>query len=256
MDRREAWSLIAPYVDGELSRDTAREFEAYLTEDPRCKAEVETLGEFRSLLKSAFPPLEAPPYLRKRIERLARGGDAWPRGRKFPARAVSLATIAAILVGVLAVTLFPRGHTPLSVFVLDHLDYSEPGKGLEFQGSDASALSEWFSKRLPFFPRIPRLKAELEGGRRCHIGEIPVALAFYEWQGRRISLFVGEGSRLRVKGLPRAAVTPKEAPLFFVEKGHTAAVWEEFGLIYVLVTALPQTQLEEFIKEWKDHGDA
>lgn len=256
MDRHEAESMIAAFVDGEMSEKTAEDLERYIAGDADCAQKIEALQEFRTALKESTPQLEAPPYLRSRIEHLASTVAPETRGQSWSIERTIGWAAAAVLVAVVVWSFYSGNNPSLSLFVLDHLDYSVPGIGVEHSTANAGELSDWFSKRLPFFPRIPSLSAQLEGGRRCHIGEVQVALAFYLRDGKRLSLFVGpEKSLDRKTPILKFSVADSDLSLE-KERGHSVATWNESGLTYVLVSSLDESTVRVMVENWRNESES
>ena len=259
MDRHEAFELLEPLVDGEIGDDREREIREYLASDTEYRLEFERLTALSESIRKNLPVLEAPLYLRRRIEEIANTESKRTVVRGLLRNRVVQALAACIAVGVFGLMVVKRetdGQIPLSMFVLCHLEHSTLGKDLEIATADAKQLEVWFSGRLPFAPGIPDLPAQLEGGRRCHIAEVPVSLAFYELHGRRISLFAAEAGTLRAEEGLRLSAHHGDSPASsFSEKGYTVAVWEKLGLTYVLVSALPPSELQELVNASKEHNN-
>ena len=259
MERHEAIGLLEPLVDGEIGAEQEREVREFLAADPDCLREYERLQALSLSMRKHLPLLEAPPYLRHRVEEIASKESRRTFVPRLLKNRVVQALAACIVVGVFGLMVVKResdGQIPVSMFVLCHLEHSTLGKDLEIATADAKQLEVWFSGRLPFAPGIPDLPAQLEGGRRCHIAEVPVSLAFYELHGRRISLFAAEAGTLRAEEGLRLSAHHGDSPAsFFSEKGYTVAVWEKLGLTYVLVSALPPSELQELVNASKEHNN-
>jgi anti-sigma factor RsiW len=252
MDRREALDLLPAFLDGEIASDQERLLRDTLASDPACRAEYECLQDLSKTMRRSFPKIEAPPYLRNRIGDMARG--AKPKPIQIPAWFMQWklagAGVLAILVCTVLYLTWPGGGAPISLFVLDHIENAQRQGVLQVETSAVAELNSWFAERLSFSPQLPGLPGKLLGGRLCHIGEEPVALAFYDWEGKRLSVFVGDGRRLRVQegkeGQPLA-----DGFSTYVDRGHTVLVWSATGLTYVLVAPCSDSELEPLIGQWK-----
>lgn len=259
MERHEATSLLEPLVDGELSEDKERELHEFLATDPGCRLEYDRLAALSLSIRKHLPQLEAPPYLRGAVEelafrktkqrfRLSPFQNRWTRGI---AACFAVAVCALILLN-----RHPENRLPLSLFVLDHMEYAQREEVAELKSGDLAELEGWFKERLTFAPRLPALPASLEGGRLCHIGEERVALAFYNWNGNRVSLFVGDARSFNpssIGGLSRPDPTKVS---FGAERGHSAAVWTKSGLTYVIVAACPEEELKDFVQGWRSRDES
>ncbi len=259
MDRHEAASLLEPLVDGELSRDKERELREFLETDAEYRHECEQLAALSRSVRARLPQLEAPPYLRRTVEEMARqesGPKALPRAYRVRWTQALAAGLAIAVLGLVLLDWNPAGRLPLSLFVLDHMEYAQRQEVAELKTGDLEELDEWFKPRLPFTPQLPALPASLEGGRLCHIGEERVALAFYNWNGNRISLFVGDARRFDASSIAGLSGPDPARISFGAERGHSAAVWTKSGLTYVIVAACPEEELKEFVQGWRSRDDS
>lgn len=252
MDRREALDLLPACFDGEVAPDQARALRDILSSDPVCRAEYECLQNLSRILRHNLPKVEAPPYLRHRIEDMARGIRPKPKGVLgwFPQWKLAGAGLLAALVCIVLYLVWPGGGASISLFVLDHMENAQRQGVLQMETNATAVLNSWFSERLSFSPQLPSLPGALLGGRLCHIGEEPVALAFYDWEGKRLSVFVGEGRRLGVQGGEKGRPLA-EGFTTYVDRGHTVLVWNATGLTYVLVAPCSDNELESLIAQWK-----
>jgi len=259
VERHEAIELLEPLVDGEVSEEKEREVLEFLSSAPDCRREYERLSALSRSIRENLPQIEAPPYLRRRVEQMANQ----PMRQSFVPRLFGHRWAQTVTVSLLAATLVlvllnweSEGEVSLSMFVLDHMEYAQQQEVTELKSGDLVELESWFKARLPFTPQLPALPALLEGGRLCHIGEERVALAFYNWDGNRISLFVGDAKSLRISRIRGILSLAPDGVSFGSERGHSAAVWTKSGLTYVIVVACPEKELKEFVEVWRSNYES
>jgi anti-sigma factor RsiW len=260
VERHEAIELLEPLVDGEVGGEKEREVREFLASDPDCRREYERLTALSFSLRENLPQLEAPPYLRRTVEEMGRRKTKQklllPSFFKNRWAQVIAACFAVAVFGLILLDRNPKGRLPLSLFVLDHMEYAQREEVAELKTGNLAELDDWFKARLPFTPQLPALPALLEGGRLCHIGEERVALAFYNWNGNRVSLFVGDGHSLDLRSIGGLSRLDRTSVSFGAERGHSAAVWTRSGLAYILVAGCPEEELKEFVEVWRSDDES
>jgi anti-sigma factor RsiW len=121
--------------------------------------------------------------------------------------------------------------------------------------ADIGQVQKYFTEKLPFAVRLPRLSSENApapnlGGRVTQINSHDAAYVRYELPRGRVSVFVYEapGSSLR-------EMAPLNKPLYKIRgenvqlqrvRGFTTMRWTRDGLVYSVVTDLPEGELLNF----------
>jgi anti-sigma factor RsiW len=89
--------------------------------------------------------------------------------------------------------------------VARHLYFLQDPRAVQIATNDRQRIATWFRNKLAFPVRLPALQgADLKGARFCHFWGHKIALAFYEADGKRLSLFVTDSTTFPF-GSPQAA---------------------------------------------------
>ncbi|MBT9456775.1 MAG: anti-sigma factor [Burkholderiaceae bacterium] len=223
------------YVDGQLTPERQREFEAYLGRRPDEGQRVQQLRAQKRELRALFDPVldEAVP---ERLLRAARPRPPWHEQRWVAGLAFALLGGAAGwgLHGALQpqAALQLAQQAPAAAFAqraaVAHAVYSpEQRRPVEVDAAHEEQLVTWLSKRMGATMKPPRLQAvgyELEGGRLLPGGQGPVAQFMYrntEPGGGRLTLYVSNeiGALPAATGAPRPASGNAETAFRFAQQG-------------------------------------
>ena len=237
------FDLLNAYVDGELAPPEELELRRHLDVCEACRSQVETLVALKEAVATSAETRPLPHTLRERLGTLARG-----RTDQFLGRRVWLAGLAAGLLLAVGVTgwfmLHTRAHTDVvtEALVADHLHFLQDPDALEIASNDPQQIATWFRDKVAFPVRVPALHgADLLGARLCSLWGHKIALAFYESNGKRLSLFVADPTTFprgtRPAGSCRTAlgdygvcVIPTSATVFALvgDKDQMAGILPEF----------------------------
>jgi anti-sigma factor RsiW len=255
LDCDEAQRWIDPWVDGELDPSAAMSVDAHVARCPLCKAEVEaTRAVKRSLagLREAC----APTALRHRVlaaldaEEDQRAQEETQRRRKAHARNVAL-TGAALAGVVLAAghrfapnrdgaadPTLSAGMVPMLEDVAQRHARELP---CEVQASDPATVSAWFRGKMdiPVQPMtFQGQPARLVGARISNIHDRVAAALYYDVSGRRMTVFVFDGTRVSPGGMAREVVGGRS---FYVgsTRGYTVTFTQRRGVGYAVASDLP-----------------
>lgn len=190
--------LASARLDGALDSAELESLAAHLDGCEPCRAHAERLAGARDAVASLPSRVAVPSGLALRIEAEALRGLRPPRRRAWILAVVA----AAAVVGVVARTMVgePARRLPTlcTTLVEDHIRYLHVERAAETPSSEPVEIARWFDERLDFTFGVPRLiGAVLVGGRVCVVEGRSVALLFYEYRGRRLSLFVLSQAVLR-----------------------------------------------------------
>jgi len=204
------FDALSAYVDGQLAPPEELDLRRHLDVCERCRAQVDTLLALKEAVAASTEVRPVPHTLRERLGTLAQPPTRRRIGR-FPAFAMGIA--AAVLIAVGAVRLINGAlrsdRDPVTeALVADHLHFLQVHDAVEFASDDPVRIAAWFTDKVPFPVRVPELRsATLLGGRLCSLWGHKVALAFYDVQGRRVSLFVADPTTVPVRPQPTAGCT-------------------------------------------------
>jgi mycothiol system anti-sigma-R factor len=153
---------LAALLDGELSLPERRELEAHLRTCPRCAAELEQERAARSVLRDAAARMEAPAYLRSRVESsLARAAvrrSAWRRLLPFTGLAAAIAILAIAGFLVIAIRQMPSQELLRRVATAHHQETLSAAP-VSFSSSDEAAVDAWLEQQNGEQVDIPSLEA-------------------------------------------------------------------------------------------------
>lgn len=246
------------FVDGQLTPERQREFEAYLAGRPDEAQRVQQLRAQKRELRALFDPVldEALP---ERLLRAARPRPAWYQQRWVAGLAIAMLSGSAGWG--LRATLQPLAppvqaqQAPAAAFAqraaVAHAVYSpEQRRPVEVDAAHEDQLVTWLSKRMGAKMRAPQLQAvgyELEGGRLLPGGQGPVAQFMYrstEPTGGRLTLYVSnEIGALPQAGKPAGGTNPETA-FQFAQQGKVGVFyWVDGAFGYALAADADRTAL-------------
>lgn len=248
MTCQDTLPLLRDLVDRELGADEARQVGEHCVACRDCGGRLEAERDLKRAVRERFRPGPAPAGLAGAIARRVReeAGRPGPWGSWWSMRPVRYAAVAAVLVaaavgvrGLLVPS--PVEDRPASAMaselVDDHIRYAAVQAPTEVATTDPAEAERWFAPRLGTavpLPRFERQGMRLLGGRLCYVLDRRVALLFYEWDGRRDSLFVMDPAGLSAAPAPEDPFSVARA----VEtvKGYRVACWTKAGRMYALVS--------------------
>jgi anti-sigma factor RsiW len=221
-------------VDGELRGFEARTLEAHAGACAECGRELTRLRALSAAIARDVPRIEAPPALRRRVERALRPHPARAPLRNWTALAAALLVGAMLGSGITWGLLQPSVPT-LDSAVAAHVDALMSNRLIEVASSDQHTVRPWFAGKVPVAPPVPDLAQAgftLLGGRVDEIGGQKVGAVVYRRRQHLIDLFVA----------PRGVPTAQGA----VGRGYNIVSWTADGLAFAAVSDLNATELQEF----------
>jgi anti-sigma factor (TIGR02949 family) len=197
VDCKTANSLLEPYLDNELDRDTARELEAHADSCAECGGELGRLGELRHALRDATLRHVAPAALRSRIRATAvetssssaRALPAWTR--------VAAACVLAFGAGATSVYLWNSAQSGRADVAHDlfasHWRALAAASPVDVISSDRHTVKPWFAGKVAQAPLVRDFAEQgfaLAGGRIDYIGSARVPVLVYKHGQHLIDVFV------------------------------------------------------------------
>lgn len=242
----EAQRSIPWFLDDELDPEQALEIESHLEGCASCRYVLESEGRLRLALRRAADSIAAPARLRRRLnEAIAnerRRSNPWLR--RWPAVAA-----AAVLLVFLWKGTNPGGTEELNEAAAFHAR----NLPLDVSTDDIHQVQQFFAGKLPFAVHLPLFASGVErtpdavpvrlGGRVTQLNNRDAAYVRYQMPRGQLSVFVYEGS---------ANGSQENGPFYRVGsqqvlvkrvRGYTAMRWQRDGLVYSVVTDLPEPEL-------------
>jgi anti-sigma factor RsiW len=229
-------------LDDELDPEQSLEVEAHLGACATCRALLAREGQLRLVLRRAAASVAVPLSLRNRIheamERERRGATGW--SKTWPAVAAAAILLSFIWKG-------GNGGLPGDLEELARRHARD--LPMDVVAPDVAQVQSYLSGKLPFAVQLPKLAAEepmkLLGGRIIQLNDRDAAYVRYDTPHGRVSMVVYED------GASAPQVVSEVAPMYHLGdravlvkrvRGYTAAQWKSSGLVYSVVTDLPENE--------------
>lgn len=229
-------------LDEELDSQQTAEVEAHLHGCPDCRVELQREGQLRLAVRRAGELEECPDSLRSKIgstcARERRRHLAWQR--TWPA--VSAAAILASFIW--------QGTTGNA----EAQDLEEAAVRharnlpMDVVAGDLGRVEQYFDGKLPFAVHVPDVMrnqpASIQlGGRVIDLSNREAAYVRYDLPGGRMSVFVYPDPNPRFSEVIPGYQIGDRRVLIRQVRGYTTAQWHAQGLVYSVVTDLPEREL-------------
>jgi len=245
--------ILGAHADKELDLVRQMELEAHLQTCSECAQRAQALAASRQALRNSLPRFAAPVQLRQRILSSLRP-EATPAGpivsgrrstswswRNLGGMAASLA--AALVLGYSWGNRHARADSLWNEAIGDHVRSLQVGHLMDVVSTDQHTVKPWFIGKLDFSPPVADLADlgfPLAGGRLERLGGQTVAALIFHRRLHSINLFVWPTAQ----GL---------VPTFRgVRNGFRAESWSQDGLNFIAVSEIPESELEQFIRAYRD----
>lgn len=257
----EATRYIDPWVDGELDPTAAVHVEAHLSRCCACRGEAETLKRLKKMM-AGLREDSAPTALRFRLTAALDAVDAQQEQDKASVKrrrnAVGMALTGAALAGVVLANGFrvrslqQRGEYPegspamagMLPVVSDLAQRHARELPVEVENSDPAQVAQWFRGKLdiPVRPvQFRGMPARLVGARISDVRSHLAAALYYDVGGRRVTVFVFDGSLLppQVQGEQDVELIDGRPCYVGSSHGYTVTLTEQQGVGYAIASDLP-----------------
>lgn len=241
------------FVDGELSPDAQREFDAHLRGCASCAATVASRMRLKTAVKRAAARRYAPSAeFRQRIEKQAR-----PRRREWRAAAIwapALVAAAVILFAVAWMARWPAATTKAAMLgeVVDmHVSALASANPVDVVSTDQHTVKPWFEGKLPFAVNLPDLTNTpftLLGGRVAYLDQTAGAGLLFQFRKHRLSVFIFQ-DRVAWRKIG-ADGAPQQHASYWVES------WSADGLRYFVVADTSAANVAQLGRLMKSAADA
>ena len=253
MNHEEALSLLAAYVDKELSLSETVDFEQHFSSCDECQREYNEQVQVSALIKNNAKYFEAAPQFTKRLEASLPADLTKATQQKSPngfwnfnwlnAWGSSGVVMTSLLAIVWSTSLFfatPSAQDKLTKeLISSHVRSLEVDHLSDVISTDQHTVKPWFNGKLDYSPPIIDLASTgfpIEGGRLDYINGKTVAVIIYRHNKHPINLFVwpSASSNSTVHASTR--------------NGYNLAHWETNGMNYWAVSDLDAEKLTDFAK--------
>lgn len=230
-------------LDGELDAEGMLAFERACAEDPALAAEFARLKALHEALQRAAPVEPAPAHLRARVAAMAK--PAKPRGNIWaaPPRALAATLLLGALIGYGGALLRPAPPNDERMLVSAFMRTQIGGQSVDVATSDRHVVKPWLAGRAPLAVAAVDLAA----------GGFPLAGGRVEALDGRVAptlVYRRREHRIEVTELPLAG-RPEDKTRMSSLDGFHVARWSDSDRAYVAVTDLPESELADFVAQFR-----
>lgn len=250
----EARQYIFAFLDNELDAALSLEVQQHIEHCALCARECEIENVVRRQLAAKLQQTDVvPEFDESALLRLLRSGPGAPvltprttrRYWKFGAAGAIAATFL-FAASFLANPARQVQEVSLADTLVDDFDhFVRESKPLQIVSEDAHEVSGWFHEKTALAVNVPRVdpaSAKLMGGRKCKINGKPAAFAVYRVGSELASVVAMRESE---EALSRMKRVDRDGHTHWIDhcRGHTVLVCRRGGLIYAVVSRLPEELL-------------
>ena len=243
----ESWKAkLDIYLDGELSENEMRTFDAHVRSCPSCSADALARTQMKRAIHLAGKRFIPTADFRRRLQQSV----APKRRRSFQFGWVFAAVAAVILVvGISTVNYLRIQSARNQVFseIADlHVATLASASPVDVVSTDRHTVKPWFQGRIPFAFNLPELQNSeftLEGGRMAYLEQTPGAQLIYDVRKHHISVFIFPDASTRTR-LTENSVSPKQLPF-------NMQTWSQRGLRYFVIGDASASDIDSLAKLFK-----
>jgi len=245
----ESWKAkLDAYLDGELSEEEMRSFDAHVRGCPSCSADALTRVQMKRAILLAGKRFTPSTEFRKRVQQTI----APDPQRSFGLRWTFAAAAAVVLVvGWFTASYVISRSSRDQVYgeVADlHVATLASSSPVDVVSTDRHTVKPWFQGKIPFAFNLPELQNtdfSLLGGRLTYLDQTPGAHLIYDIRKHHISVLVFQERSLK---LPASwgenVLSPKNLP-FNME------TWSQGGLRYFVIGDASAADIDRLAKLFK-----
>jgi anti-sigma factor RsiW len=227
----ESWKAkLDTYVDGELSEQEMRAFDAHVRSCPTCSPDALARVQMKRTIQVAGKRFTPSAEFRNRIQK----SMAPKPQRKFGLGwMLAAAAFVILLIGTLTSGYLGTRSGRDQVFseIADlHVAALASSSPVDVISTDRHTVKPWFQGKIPFAFNLPELQNSefsLVGGRMTYLDQAPGAHLIYDVRKHHISVLVFQERSLPAS-LDKNSLSPKKLP-FNME------TWSQGGLRYFVV---------------------
>jgi anti-sigma factor RsiW len=232
----ESWKTkLDTYLDGELSEDEMRSFDAHVRSCPSCSADALSQVQMKRALHAAGNRFTPSAEFRKRVQQsiAPKPQRSFRLGWTFAVAAAAVLAVGALTATYVGIRSGRDQVAREQVFseVADlHVQTLASAAPVDVISTDRHTVKPWFQGKIPFAFNLPELQNSefsLLGGRMTYLDQAPGAHLIYDVRKHHISVFVFQERSLPAS-LNENSPSPKKLP-FNME------TWSQGGLRYFVI---------------------
>jgi anti-sigma factor RsiW len=226
----ESWQAkLDTYLDGELSSEQMRAYDAHVRGCLSCSSAALSLVQRKRSLQDAGKRFTPSPEFRKRIQ--ASIAARPERGIGFAWRTVTAVFALLVIAGTTYWgALRSRTDQAFGEVADLHVATLASSSPVDVVSTDRHTVKPWFQGKIPFsfdLPELQNSEFSLLGGRMVYLEQAPGAHLIYQVRKHQVSVFIFQEASLRSKLQEDATVTKRLS--FHVES------WSRDGLRYFVI---------------------
>ena len=223
----EQWGAkLYTYLDGELSADEMRSFDAHMRSCTACAADALSRVQLKGLVRTAGKAFVPSPDFRARV--LMRKPKRRPLFAWVLASVAAVVALIALSVGYIEQQRGLRAHVFGELADLHVAALASPNP-VDVVSSDRHTVKPWFEGKIPFSFNLPELENSefsLVGGRLTYLERTPGAQLIYRIRKHQISVFIFQD-----RDVPGGLLTGSRTG----QVGFNQETWSAGGLRYFII---------------------
>jgi anti-sigma factor RsiW len=250
----ESWkATLDTYLDGEVSQEEMRTFDAHVRSCASCSADALTRVQMKRAIQTAGKRFAPSAEFRKKMQR----SIASKPQRRLHLTWMLAATAASILVAGTLTSAYLGTRSGRDQIARDHV-YSEiadlhvatlaSSSPVDVISTDRHTVKPWFQGKIPFAFNLPELQNSefsLLGGRVTYLDQTPGAHLIYDVRKHHISVLIFPERSLKLPAsLGENSLSPKKVP-FNME------TWSQGGLRYFVIGDASAADIDSLAKLFK-----
>jgi anti-sigma factor RsiW len=239
----ESWNAkLDTYLDGELTEEEMRTFDAHVRTCSSCSADALARVQMKRAIQAAGRHFTPSAEFRKRIQQtVARK----PRRNLALGWVFAVAAVTILVAGVLTTAYRGapgRDHVFSEIADL-HVETLASSSPVDVVSTDRHTVKPWFQGKIPFAFNLPELQNTeftLLGGRMTYLEQTPGAHLIYDVRKHHISVFIFPEEALRGR-LGENSLSPKNL-------SFNLKTWSQAGLRYFVISDASPADIDNLAK--------
>jgi anti-sigma factor RsiW len=244
----ESWKAkLDAYLDGELSEEEMRSFDAHVRGCPSCSADALTRVQMKRAIQVAAKRFTPSAEFQKRIQQIIAPRPRHSFGLRWMLAAAAVILVVGTLTASYVVSRSSRDQIYSEVADL-HVVTLASSSPVDVVSTDRHTVKPWFQGKIPFSFNLPELQNtefSLLGGRMTYLDQTPGAHLIYDLRKHHISVLVFQERSLKLPASWGENVTFTKNLPFNME------TWSQGGLRYFVIGDASTADIDSLAKLFK-----